>query len=286
MFFQIALIGTTASGKTSLANALARNFKAVILSLDSLCVYKEINIANAKPSEEDVRNLHYFGLNLLSVKEHFNVSFFIKEYEKAKEFALSKQIPLIIVGGTSFYLKTMMDGLSENIKELEIKLSNDEIYALLSRLDKAYKVEKNDTYRLKKWLSIYESTKEIPSEFLKRTKQNAVLENIEIYELVWDKELLRKRIQARTKQMLENNLLNEAKELFENFDNTLKPLNSIGLKECKEYLDGKISLDKLEFLISTHTAQLAKRQRTFNKKFQSKALEFNEALDFLSSKFS
>ncbi|EJK6692806.1 tRNA (adenosine(37)-N6)-dimethylallyltransferase MiaA [Campylobacter coli] len=285
MFFQIALIGTTASGKTYIANALAKEFNAVVLSLDSLCVYKEINIANAKPSKDELMNLNYFGVNLLSVDEHFNVELFIREYQKAKEFALINDLPLIIVGGTGFYLKTMIDGLSQKIQDTTSILSNDEIYTLLLKIDPAYKIEKNDTYRLRKWLSIYENTKEIPSDFLKRTQKDGVLKDIEIYELVWDREILRKRIEARTKEMIDSGLIEEARMLFSNFDNNLKALNSIGLKECKEYLENKISLKELESLISIHTSQLAKRQRTFNKKFQSTPLEFSKALELLRNKF-
>ncbi|HEB9328814.1 TPA: tRNA (adenosine(37)-N6)-dimethylallyltransferase MiaA [Campylobacter coli] len=285
MFFQIALIGTTASGKTYVANALAKEFNAVVLSLDSLCVYKEINIANAKPSKDELMNLNYFGVNLLSVDEHFNVELFIREYQKAKEFALMNDLPLIIVGGTGFYLKTMIDGLSQKIQDTTSNLSNDEIYTLLLKIDPAYKIEKNDTYRLGKWLSIYESTNEIPSDFLKRTQKDGVLKDIEIYELVWDREILRKRIEARTKEMIDNGLIEEARMLFSNFDNNLKALNSIGLKECKEYLENKISLKELENLITIHTSQLAKRQRTFNKKFQSTPLDFSKALILLRNKF-
>lgn len=281
MFFEFALIGATASGKTAIAHALAEEFKAVILSLDSLCVYKEINIASAKPSVFEIENLNYFGVNLLSIKEHFNVALFMKEYKKAREFARKNNKILILVGGTSFYLKAMMDGLSEKIEEKEISFNNDEIYKLLKKIDPSFKIEKNDTYRLKKWLNIYESTKEIPSEFLARSRKTGMLKDIAIYELVWEKEFLRKRIEKRTQDMLNCGLIDEAKSLFANFNDNLKALKSIGLKECKEYLDGKINLKELENLITTHTAQLAKRQRIFNKKFQRKTLEFNQALEYL-----
>ncbi|MBZ7955463.1 tRNA (adenosine(37)-N6)-dimethylallyltransferase MiaA [Campylobacter molothri] len=285
MFFEIAIIGTTASGKTHLANLLAKNFDAVILSLDSLCVYKEINIASAKPSKEELENFHYFGINLINVNEHFNVDLFIKEYQKAKEFSKLKNLPLIITGGTGFYLKTMIDGLSQKIEEIKTDLSNDEIYSLICKIDPDFKIEKNDTYRLRKWLSIYEITKEIPSIFLKQTRKQGILKNIEIYEIIWERNLLRDRIKIRTEKMLKNGLLEEAKELFSKFHHDTKALNCIGLKECKEYLNGKISLNELENLITTHTAQLAKRQRTFNKKFQSVSLNFNEAFEFLKQKF-
>ncbi|KAA6225230.1 tRNA (adenosine(37)-N6)-dimethylallyltransferase MiaA [Campylobacter sp. LR196d] len=285
MFFEIALIAPTASGKTALANALAYEFNAVILSLDSLCVYKQINIASAKPDSKILSELSYFGINLLNVNEHFNVSLFMQEYLRAKNFAKKNNRALIIVGGTSFYLKMMLEGLSKDIKESNTNLSNDEIYALLKEIDPAYKIEKNDTYRLKKWLGIYEKTNQIPSVFLRQTKQKGIIKELEIYELCIEKELLLNNIMQRTKTMFNEGLIEEASFLFKNYDENLKSLNSIGLKECKAYLKNEISLNECENLINTHTAQLAKRQRTFNKKFNSIKLNQNEVLNFLRTKF-
>lgn len=284
MFFEFALIGPTASGKTAIANTLAYEFKAVVLSLDSLCIYKQINIANAKSEDKVLKELDYFGVNLLNVDEHFNVSLFIQEYNKAKKWAQDKQKILIITGGTSFYLKILMQGLSEKIEEKEVLIDNNEIYKLLQKIDPDFKIEKNDTYRLRKWFNIYESTKEIPSLFLKRTKKKPLIETIEIYNLFWDKEELRKNIQKRTKFMLDSGLIDEAKNLFDQYDANLKPLNSIGLKECKAYLNSQISYQELENLINIHTAQLAKRQRTFNKQFKKIDLNYDEAFLYLQKK--
>ena len=100
-----------------------------------------------------------------------------------------------------------------------------------------------------------------------------MIKNLPIFELVWDKIELIERIKIRTKNMLQNGLIDEAEYLFKHYNNSLKPLNSIGLKECKEYLNGKINLNELENLIIIHTTQLAKRQRTFNKGFDSIKLD-------------
>lgn len=284
MFFELVLIGTTASGKSHIANVLANEFQAVILSLDSLCVYKEINIASAKPSKAELEKLQYFGVNLLSVKEHFNVALFMQEYKKAKDYAFKKKAPLIIVGGTSFYLKILQDGLSKQVPKSKEFPSNENIYQLLKEKDPSVRIEKNDSYRLQKWFSIYEYAKQIPSEFLKQTKQNGVLKDAEIYELVWEKDALRRRIALRTQTMLQSGLIEEAQGLFARFNPDLKALNCIGLKECKAYLNGEISLKELEFDINTHTAQLAKRQRTFNKKIPSICVNFETALKLLEEK--
>lgn len=281
MFFELAIIGTSASGKSDVANALADEFKAVILSLDSLCVYNEINIASAKP---DITGLEYFGINLLSITQHFNVALFFDEYKRAKNRALELDKPLIIVGGTSFYLKALMSGLSQRVKEQDIKLNNDAIYELMKKVDLRAKISPNDTYRLKKWLNIYEQTGQIPSEFLQNSLQEPLIKELEIYELVVDKEILRKRVEFRTQNMLKMGLIEEARDLFARFSADLKPLNSIGLKETRLFLQGLISKDELFTLITTHTMQLAKRQRTFNKKFQSIQIQANKALRLFRQK--
>lgn len=278
MFFEFALIGTTASGKSEVANTLAKEFNAVILSLDSLCVYKEINIASAKPN---VKGLEYFGINLLSVAGKFNVALFFDEYKRAKQRALELDKPLIIVGGTSFYLKALMSGLSARVADTQSALSNDKIFALMNEVDKGAKIARGDTYRLQKWLSIYEQTKQIPSVFLKNSLQEPLIKELKIYELVVDKENLRQRVALRTQKMLEMGLIDEARNLFAKFDENLKPLNSIGLKECKLFLQSKILLPELEALINTHTMQLAKRQRTFNKKFERVQIQSSEAVEIL-----
>lgn len=285
MFFEFALIGVSGSGKSDLANALATELGGVILSLDSLCVYKEINIASAKPDKSTLEAIKHFGVNLLSVNEHFNVALFFKEYERAKKWALEHERPLIIVGGTGFYLKALMSGLSKDVPQSESSLSNSEIYALLQQIDPKAKIAQNDTYRLKKWLGIYEQTGETPSLFLKKSLQKPVIKELKIFELTLDKDALRSRIQKRTQTMLNSGLIDEAEFLFKNYDNDLKPLNSIGLKECRAFLNGEITRAELPNLIITHTMQLAKRQRTFNKKFNSHQISADGGFGVIKKEF-
>lgn len=267
MFLEFAIIAPTASGKSDLAIYLAHKFKAVILSLDSLSIYKEINIASAKPCEDELKSIKHFGINLVTPDIHFSVGDFIDEYKKAKNYALNLDIPLIITGGSGFYLKAMLNGLSPKIEDVETDLSNLQIYELALKIDPNFssKFSQNDTYRLRKWFSIYKTTNEIPSKFLEENTSQPTIKNLDIYEIYAPKEILNDKIKTRTKFMLDKGLIKEAKYLFNKYDNSLKALNSIGLKECKEFLDSKISIKELENLISTHTIQLAKRQRTFNK---------------------
>ncbi|WP_170018835.1 tRNA (adenosine(37)-N6)-dimethylallyltransferase MiaA [Campylobacter sp. RM16190] len=293
---ELAIIGATASGKTDLALKLASEFNGIILSLDSLCVYKEINIASAKPSEEELASVRHFGINLIYPNEHFDVGMFFEIYKQAREFALESGKNLFITGGSGFYLKSLISGLSPKFERLESGLSNAEIYEFASKIDPVFasKFSQNDTYRLNKWLDIYahvlkteNPTKEFevqnlikavqhrswqnleiltpPSVYLRENTYEPIVSNLKIFEIVWEREILRERIKIRTKNMLEKGLLDEAKFLFEKYPSEPKPLKSIGLKECGEFLKDSINESELFELISTHTAQLAKRQRTFNR---------------------
>ncbi len=266
---EIALIGSTASGKTSLSIDLALKTNSIILSLDSLCVYKEIDIASAKPTKEERKDILHFGIDEVYPDVDFDVMSFLELYKKAKNYALQNDKNLIIVGGTSFYLKALKDGISQGFEaKIKLDISIDEAYALLYDLDKTYmqKIEKNDKYRVQKAYEIYKNTNLIPSEYFEKNKKVALAPNIKIFEILWDKEELRKRINLRTKQMLKDGLIDEVIYLESKYTRKPNCMSSIGIVETLQYLDGKISKKELEEKISLNTSHLAKRQNTFNKK--------------------
>ncbi|OJJ29394.1 tRNA (adenosine(37)-N6)-dimethylallyltransferase MiaA [Campylobacter concisus] len=267
MFKEFAIIGTTASGKSDLAFELAKELNGVILSLDSLALYKEIDIASAKPNKEQLETIKHFGVDEIYPDEEFSVGAFFEIYKNAKNFARSQDCPLIITGGSGFYLKSMLSGLAPDVPKCEPNLSNEEIYELAVKIDPEFasKFSQNDSYRLEKWYQIYKFSSQIPSIWLRENTKESIIKELAIFEILWDKDELRKRIKKRTKDMLEAGLIDEAKFLFNKYKSEPKPLKSIGLKECKQFLDKEISQNELEELIATHTAQLAKRQRTFNR---------------------
>lgn len=267
MFKEFAIIGTTASGKSDLAFELAKELNGIILSLDSLALYKEIDIASAKPNKEQLEAIKHFGVNEIYPDEEFSVGAFFEIYKNAKEFARLQDCPLIITGGSGFYLKSMLSGLAPDVPKCEPNLSNEKIYELAVKIDPEFasKFSQNDSYRLEKWYQIYKFSSQIPSIWLRENTKESIIKELAIFEILWDKDKLRTRIAKRTKNMLDEGLIDEAKFLFDKYKSEPKPLKSIGLKECKQFLEGEISKSELETLIATHTAQLAKRQRTFNR---------------------
>lgn len=271
---QLALIGSTASGKSDLALALAHHANAVILSIDSLSIYRHIDIASAKPTKEELSSALHFGIDQLDPSVNASVITFIDEYTRARTYCLEENKNLIIVGGSSFYLKSMIDGLSEipdfspdtvaKTKELLTDLPS--AHAMLCAIDpqSMAKIAPLDAYRIEKLLLIYLQTGAAPSEWFNAHPPRPVLTDCPVIELKIDRTLLRERIALRTEKMVRAGLIDEVAELERLYGRAPNSMKAIGIIEVLEYLDGKIALETMSELIATHTAQLAKRQQTFN----------------------
>ena len=265
---EIAIIGPTASGKTSLSIEIAHKTNSIILSVDSLSVYKEIDIASAKPTLEERDGITHFGIDEVYVDEKYDVMEFISTYESAKNFAKEKGKNLVIVGGTGFYVKTLKEGISQGInEEVSLDVSIQETHALLSSLDKEYmkNIASNDMYRIKKAYSIYKISGLIPSKYFKQNPKVPISPNLKIFEILWPREELKKRIALRSKIMLNDGLIDEVIFLEKKYAREANAMNSIGILETLQYLDGKLTREELVNKISMNTAGLAKRQVTFNK---------------------
>ncbi|MEA1917967.1 MAG: tRNA (adenosine(37)-N6)-dimethylallyltransferase MiaA [Campylobacterota bacterium] len=268
----VAIVGPTASGKSDAALELALKTNSYILSIDSLSIYNEIDIASAKPSKDELNLVKHFGINELNINEHFSVSTFIEIYEKAKSRALEDKKGLIIVGGTSFYLKTLMDGLSEIPKisdETKEKASEmlenlDEVYALLKSVDETLHVEPTDRYRLEKALLIYLQTKMSSKSWFELHPPKPIIRDVDVYNIEISRDVLKQRIILRTNKMVEMGLIDEVAHLERLYGRVPNAMKAIGVIEVLEYLDNKISFEMMVEKIITHTSQLAKRQQTFN----------------------
>jgi tRNA dimethylallyltransferase len=280
---EIAIIGSTASGKTALSLEIANKTNSIILSLDSLCVYKEIEIASAKPSQKERGKIVHFGIDEVFPNEEFDVLKFIELYKKAKDYAIINEKNLIIVGGTGFYLKALIDGLSKGIEtKIKLDIPQHEAYELLYSIDKEYmqKIEKNDRYRIEKAYAIYKETGLSPTSHFEKNPKIAVAKDLKIFEILWDKEELKNRIAQRTKIMVNSGLIDEVIFLEKKYTREPNCMASIGIIETLEYLDGKLSKQELEEKISANTAKLAKRQNTFNKsQFSDKTSNIIENLN-------
>ncbi len=273
-FKEIAIIGPTASGKTGLAIDIAQQTNSIILSLDSLAVFKQIDIASAKPTIEERAGIVHFGIDEVFPNEAFDVSHFLDLYKKSKDYAIKNEKNLIIVGGTGFYLKALVDGISyippvpKNIKEITSKqLENLQgAYEFIANLDPEYmkNIKSNDKYRIEKALTLYHTTKQVPSEYFKKNPKQALAIDLPIFEILWDRDILKERIAKRTKIMINDGIIDEVIFLEKQYNREYPCMSTIGIAETLDYLDGKLNKAQLEDQITLNTARLAKSQRTFN----------------------
>jgi len=271
---ELAIIGPTASGKSALAVSVAQKFNASILSLDSLAIYRHIDILSAKPSREEQAGIPHFGIDIINPDEEFSAAAFIDLYQKVKKQCESEGKNLIIVGGSSFYLKSILEGLSgepnyseatrRKIKNLLLDLKQAYAYLKENDPEAAEQITENDRYRLEKALLInLETGKSRNSYYAENTKFKPAAD-IKLFEIEIDRDILRERIRERTLQMIQNGGIDEAAWLEQHYGRAPRCMGSIGIKEILDYFDGKIARNELEEAISIHTAQFAKRQTTFN----------------------
>lgn len=284
---QIAIIGPTASGKSDLSLRLAAKYNALILSIDSLSVYRHIDIASAKPSKAERAHIPHYGLDILEPSEHASVFTFIHEYTRARTNAQANGQNLIIVGGSSFYLKSMLEGLSEipeiseETKTKTALLLNDmeSAYRLLEQIDpeRMSKIAPNDRYRIEKMLEIYLETDIAPSKWFALHPPKPFISECPVLDLEINRDLLRARISFRTRTMVENGLIDEVAELERLYGRAPNSMKAIGIIETLDFLDGKTDRGQMIEQITIHTAQLAKRQQTFNSNQFTADLKGNDA---------
>lgn len=272
---QIAIIGPTASGKSDLAIEMALQHNAYILSIDSLSIYKEIDIASAKPTADELSKVKHFGVNEIYLDTHFSVAIFIDLYKKVVKEAEKDGKNLIVVGGTSFYLKSLTSGLSElpeysagtQKKVAEMLLDLPAAYAFLCSKDPLYMagIEATDAYRIEKMLLLVIESGMSPTAWFNTHPPKATIEHLDIFNIEVDRNLLRERIVKRTHKMAASGLIDEVAMLEHKYGRNHNAMKAIGIIEVLEYLDGDCSKEEMIENIITHTAQLAKRQQTFNR---------------------
>jgi tRNA dimethylallyltransferase len=218
--------------------------------------------------------VEHFGINRLSPNENASVITFIDEYRRVRERAVEEEKNIIIVGGSSFYLKSMIDGLSkipeyspDTIARANSMLTDlSACHTLLSAIDPIYmgKITPSDSYRIEKMLLLYLETNIPPSVWFRAHTPQPIIEECPVFELKIDRAVLRERIALRTLKMVHAGLIDEVAELERLYGRIPNSMKAIGILETLEFLDGKSTKDQLIESITSHTAQLAKRQQTFN----------------------
>ncbi len=284
----LILCGPTAVGKTELSLQVAENFSCEIVSVDSMQVYKYMDIGTAKPSLTEMVRIPHYLIDIVAPDEKYTLGKFIEDGSKAiKIIYAHKNIPLL-AGGTGLYFKGLLDGVfdefdfvSENdaggerekLKSLKQDLrkriredGNEALHCELAALDpdSAERIHPNDTQRLLRGLEIYYSTGIPWSRHLanqrKKTPQYQALK----IGLTRPREELYDRIEQRVRLMAEQGLLAEVKKLLAmGYDKKLKAMQSIGYRHMLNFLDGSWTWEQTIELLARDTRHYAKRQYTW-----------------------
>ncbi len=277
----LAVVGPTASGKTSLAISLAKKLGGEIVSADSMQIYKGMDIATAKPGENEKEGVPHHLISIVSPEESFSVNEFkIRAVDAIDDILKRGRLP-IVAGGTGFYVDTLvnntkfLDYEKSNIREfLEKRAENegaDVLYSELKALDEetASRLHENDTKRIIRALEVYHSTGMTISQQCKLSHLNESAYRWCIIGInAHDRQLLYERINLRVDLMLENGLLEEAREFFSSpVSKTAR--QAIGYKELKPYIDGEMTLDEAVEKLKMETRRYAKRQLTWFRRNES-----------------
>ena len=262
----IVICGATATGKSGLALQLAQRLEGQILSADSRQIYRELDIGTAKPSQQEQALVPHHLLNICDPTETLTLA---QYQEKAQSLIYSLPSPLLLVGGTGLYLKSVVKGLKiprvsphPLLREQLQALGQKSCYQMLSQVDPVAvtKIHANDEIRTLRALEVFYVTGQPIS---KQQGENPPDYPILQIGLDSDAIALQKRIENRVYQMIEMGLVAEVSTLIEKYGWDFPVLNTLGYAEIKAYLRDNCSLEDAIAEIIIHTRQFAKRQRTW-----------------------
>ena len=303
----IAVVGATASGKTSLAIKIAQEYNGEIISADSMQIYKGMDIATAKATEEEKCGIPHYLMDFLSPTELFSVSEYVEMARNTINDILSRGKVPIVCGGTGLYIRSLVENIRFSPEQADENLRNhlNERYekeggeVLLQELAEfdpeiAKTLHPSNNKRIIRAIEIYQTTGITMSEHIRNSKNIPSPYEWTLIGITFaDRQKLYDRINLRVDIMLEQGLLDETREFYrENKGKTAT--GAIGYKELKPYLDGEMSLEQAVENLKQVTRNYAKRQLTWFKKdtdinwiYADKCRDiFEEADKILSARFT
>lgn len=258
----IALVGPSSTGKSNLAVALAKEFNGEIISADSRYIYKSVDIATAKPTEEEMAGIPHYLIDICELTEEYSVGVFVKDADKLiNQISNNSKLP-IVAGGTGLYFRSLsgtfdipeVEADKEFRQEAE-NIPNEILYAELvsKNPELASKIHPNNKVKIVRALEIVRSGAEMKSKECP-------------YDILWiglnagDRQFLYKRADMRVEKMFEAGLLEEAKNLFNKYGQNKILMNTIGIKELYDVVENGAEPDFAKEEIKKNTRHYIKRQ--------------------------
>lgn len=275
----IAIVGPTASGKSALALALAKEYGGEIISCDSMQVYKRMNIGTAKPSALEMSEVRHHLIDVKEPTESFSCEDYVSLASSAIDLVSESGRLPIVCGGTGLYLDALLRGgnsapsidTSDIRAELSLRAKNEGVFALYEELlrvdpESAAAIHPNNVKRVIRALEIYIASGEKKSELDKRSKElESPYDATVIYLNYLNRDILYRRIDSRVDSMIKDGLVEETRALMAErvFELNRTASQAIGYKELFGFIEGRESLDSAIEALKRATRRYAKRQVTW-----------------------
>ncbi|MBI33040.1 MAG: tRNA (adenosine(37)-N6)-dimethylallyltransferase MiaA [Gammaproteobacteria bacterium] len=273
----IVIRGPTASGKTDLSLKLSEKLPLEVISVDSVMVYKGLDIGSAKPSKEILKQYPHHLIDICDPRDKYSVGKFVDDaQEKIKDIQSKNRIP-ILVGGTMMYYKVLQDGLSElpsandevrnQIEQKAREIGWSKLHSELEEIDPeaAQKIKPNDKQRIQRAMEVYMISGVPISELRRESKNNNEFKFLNITLMPNDREELYRNINSRFDSMIKEGLLDEITSLLDErlVSKDSHSMQSIGYREMLDYIGGEVSLDDAIDAAKMSSRRYAKRQITW-----------------------
>ena len=267
----IVLTGPTGSGKTKMAIDLAKRIGGVIINGDAFQVYKELNIATAKPSQDEFMQAPHYLFDFIPLDESYNVAEYQLDLRACIAELNQTNTPIIIAGGTGLYIRAgLYDYEFTEDKPVDMSAfenqKNEDLHDFLKKIDpkSAEIIHPNNRVRLLRAIEIYLQTGQ-PKSSIESTQKHMPIYDVRFFGLHADRAPLYERVNARVDEMFASGLVEENYRLVGKYGRDRSAFKAIGVKELFPYFDGEISLEEAKENIKKNTRNYIKRQETFFK---------------------
>ena len=273
----VAVGGPTASGKTALSVALARAFDGEIINADSMQIYKNLDVGTAKPSAEERQGIPHYLLDFLPPETPYSVADFTAAADPLiRDITARGRLPLV-VGGTGLYITSLLSGMAFAPEKtdpairarLQARADTEggaALYAELQRIDPDYaaQVHPNNLPRVIRALELFEATGRRMSDQRREARPaEAPYHALCLCLTCRDRAVLYSRIDRRVDEMVENGVLDEARQVYDHRDAYRTAAQAIGYKEFFPYFEGTAGLTECTERLKQATRNYAKRQLTW-----------------------
>ena len=266
----LVLTGPTGSGKTDMAISLAKKLGGAIINADAFQVYRELNIATAKPSEVQRLEVPHFLFDFVPISSSYSVYEYQADLRATIADLQEIHKPIIIAGGTGLYIRAGLYDYSfpeEKVVDLSVyeKMDEDTLYAALQKMDpeEAKTIHPHNRIRVLRAIKVYLSSGKKKSEIKAEQKHQPIYDDVYFFGLNAERAPLYERVNQRVEEMFKAGLVEENRALYEKYGETPRAFQAIGVKELFPYFRGEKNLEECKKEIQKNTRHYVKRQETF-----------------------